>query len=304
MRHYASPRQNEWEPRVEAFTKSLENYGVPPQWSRGVALGMLDAIRRECWARCTDVAGSAEDIEATVGWTGVPCVIANLLVKAGILAPQGILFYMPTALTDAPQWARKRWQRINRGSHDEAKDRAEELVDVVPEVVTITEKDEEVSTPYRGTGHDEIARYLGETETKSPRNEKPSKKPKPNVETRNEGLFPPEKRTKRKAKKLPVNSSHHELIKYFTGTWEKKYAKKYPFMSRDAKAAQMVLQGCEGKLEQAMKAVDNYLKDKFYRGHPLSTLSTQLPRFIVENNHGKHTRDGEISNGIRVKRSD
>lgn len=88
------------------------------------------------------------------------------------------------------------------------------------------------------------------------------------------------------------NPNHALLVGFFCEQWSAKYAGKYPFAhGKDDALIRDVLTALDNDFERAKRVVQNYLRntDKFYTGHPLSLMRSQLPRFMAGTARPKQT---------------
>ncbi len=103
-----------------------------------------------------------------------------------------------------------------------------------------------------------------------------------------------------KPRKKP-SGEHHALIEYWCKAWETKYGKPFPFDAQPGKNAKHIqtLLASLGYAESTA-AVDRYLAndDKFFKGHSLGMLVSQIPKFMTD---GSSVNNGDPDNFVAVR---
>jgi hypothetical protein len=72
-------------------------------------------------------------------------------------------------------------------------------------------------------------------------------------------------------------------VRHWCDVWQARYHHPYPFGRRDGVHVGDVLKAVGGDATRGRAVLDAYLADseKFFDGHPLGKLISQLPRFIA-----------------------
>lgn len=250
--------------RISIIASGLEKLGVPKHCTVPMAYGLAQMLWRSTWSRCTDVLGLPMQIEERCGWKLPAGTLVPLFIVAGLILEdthRGLPRYLDLyAWSEAPESARKQWKRKNASSYERAAARGEEVIPVQPLPVPSAEPIPPPPPP-----------------------------PEPVVEEKTKDLFgnPVEPEDETPASKGPKHATvkqpktaHPDLVDHWCDRWSAAEGSKYPFTARDAKHIAELLKFC-GEVAEAKRIIDIYLfeRDKWYAGHPLGKLLSDLPKF-------------------------
>lgn len=153
--------------RLKRVAEACKSAGLPPSLCLTLALGYIASLRLWVWHKLTDVIGSADELEAMVGWSGPPRHLAKALEIGKYVGDFNGVYCATDAVTECPEYVRRRWIRANKESYQKARERA-----TAPGIAESLQDDETVATPqgngwlFEGAedvatkpGHDRIVKY-------------------------------------------------------------------------------------------------------------------------------------------------
>jgi hypothetical protein len=97
--------------RLRLVSETLARDGMPAALTDILAEGFVARLRRRVYAALDDVLGSGDDVEALAGWQGPPRSLVAALQRASYVREINGVFVMVDAVNEAPEYAKKRWQR-------------------------------------------------------------------------------------------------------------------------------------------------------------------------------------------------
>jgi hypothetical protein len=98
--------------------------GLTPAMCEVAAEGYVARLHRAVYAALSDVLGSTEDVEKLLAWPGPPELLTLALADAGYIRQIEGVWYCVSAVSEAPEYVRKRWIRNKRGLYQAAVRRA------------------------------------------------------------------------------------------------------------------------------------------------------------------------------------
>lgn len=247
-----------FEHRVVQFANGLCRYSMSDKVALNYAYGCIFQIMRHGWINCDDIIGDGGEVDKILDSPLPPNVISRLMHHARLLGKTKGCYYCSYIFSDCPSNIKTDWRRKSRETYDAAKKRAN--VYAKHNAVKTEAEQEKVFTDLFGEPIDaDIDPVTG--------------KPYPIGESGGSSY-----------KGIP---GHKDLVAYFCEEWGSLHKQKYPFAGgRDGKIIKSILQGTRD-LPHAKQVIDAYLncKDRFYLGHPLKKLLSDLPRFIAAANN-------------------
>lgn len=111
-------------PALHTLADRLRAAGVPQDWALPAAAGYLALLRAHCARSCTDLMGSAEDVEKAASWCGPAGALAAALLASGhFRTSRGVMVFV-AAVPDLAEYQRKAWLRRDHDAYETARRRS------------------------------------------------------------------------------------------------------------------------------------------------------------------------------------
>jgi hypothetical protein len=267
------------DPRLRKLVLSLMNTNLPPEYIPVLAIGYVMRLVKRVWAQLDDTLGSSDEVEKLAGWSGTPGFLTRSMLDAGYLMDFGGVFVCVEARSLCPEWMKRRWDKLMPGTAASATRRllARQSAESSQRV---TEEIQARRSPVTGKLNSTAVDAADLT------------RPQPGLFGTllpNQVAFASRREDSRDEQPSTENTiaGHRQLVDYWCEQWHKHYGDEYPFGHADARHIKNLLQRCRG-MQRAQYCVRRYFetREPFFRGHPLSKLVSQLPRFSHANPAG------------------
>jgi hypothetical protein len=240
--------------RIKAIAQAVATAGYPESLAATLAEGFIARLRRRVYAALDDLIGDGDDVEALCGWKGPPRYLSAALLQAGYIRDIHGVYVMGDAVNEAPEYVKKRWQRANRPGYEEAVKRCGK-----PNVAN-----QRMTVP----GDEDDYDYEGEMKKEADMH---------NTQGSLFGIEPDQP-----GEKHVAITGFTQFKEAYHAAYLAAYGHAYPWRPRDFKEIERIVAAlADANAYPRLIAAFLACRDKFYAGHELRKLYTDLAKFVA-----------------------
>lgn len=258
---------------IARLAVSLKANGVPSEFTTAAANGIVYGLLRYGWERLSDQIPSSETMRSLFDLPLPAKLLRALVIESGLAYNLGGVLILCHALEEVPHYVQQRWRRSSPKSYQRAVERYKQRTGW-----TRGRQKGEYAVARPPPEEDEQYQAQDETETipidpesyrvdlfGDPIDERPRQKHRQTI-ARADSAYP----------------GHKDIVEYWCNQWKRRYNCEYPFTKKDAGHIGKLLRTL-GSVQRIRNVIDTYLaqRDKFFVGHPLGKLVTQLSIFVA-----------------------